>query len=293
MAPRKKEAVVETTEKEVVRTEETVDELFFAEVERIPAKELFPQYDFNSYNNTVIKVKTPLREVIVNNCSEGYLLVPNNSVFPQLEEGLNQFGTLDIKREVRNFSSFFVDYNLFSEETKFKIKGTDVEVSPRISVQNSYNSKYLFQVIPCLYVEDTKSAMCLPVDDIEQIILSHCEGSSDEIEGVLEGIKEFLQEMEEIVDAYIPLVEQKVEGPVDVFVEKVLRGAKCFISFIEPISELLKAKNQTEYSFFDVYSQINFMLQPCNNPDLTTDPSTRRKMDEKILDYIFVMIEEK
>ena len=44
------------TEKEIKEIS-SVDKLFFAEVEKIPAKDLFPQYDFNSYNNTIVKVK--------------------------------------------------------------------------------------------------------------------------------------------------------------------------------------------------------------------------------------------
>ena len=64
------------TEKSVVAEEvkklSSIDKLFFAEVEKIPAKDLFPQYDFNSYNNTIVKVKTEDKEIIVNNLLKNY-----------------------------------------------------------------------------------------------------------------------------------------------------------------------------------------------------------------------------
>ena len=133
------------TEKSVVAEEvkklSSIDKLFFAEVEKIPAKDLFPQYDFNSYNNTIVKVKTEDKEIIVNNSSEGYLLISNNDIFPKLEEGLKEMGKFTVEREVRDYSSFFVNYHFIDKERKIKIEGTNVELYPSIFIQNSYNSR--------------------------------------------------------------------------------------------------------------------------------------------------------
>lgn len=290
------------TEKSVVAEEvkklSSIDKLFFAEVEKIPAKDLFPQYDFNSYNNTIVKVKTEDKEIIVNNSSEGYLLISNNDIFPKLEEGLKEMGKFTVEREVRDYSSFFVNYHFIDKERKIKIDGTNVELYPSIFIQNSYNSRYLFTIIPCFYNKSNGVVLCLPIDDSEEdmgfnVILSHCVGNSEMVEEALEGIHDFLESSEEIVEAYEALLKFKVnELDIDVTVEKILRGAKSLISYKDNIVEYLKTQNLSDISMFDIYNAIIFMAQPENNEKITSDPSARRKTDEKILDYIFKLVED-
>ena len=124
------------------------------------------------------------------------------------------------------------------------------------------------------------------------VILSHCVGNSEMVEEALEGIHDFLESSEEIVEAYEALLKFKVnELDIDVTVEKILRGAKSLISYKDNIVEYLKTQNLSDITMFDIYNAIIFMAQPENNEKITSDPSARRKTDEKILDYIFKLVE--
>ena len=113
------------------------------------------------------------------------------------------------------------------------------------------------------------------------------------VEEALEGIHDFLESSEEIVEAYEALLKFKVsELDIDITVEKILRGAKSLISYKDNIVEYLKTQNLSDISMFDIYNAIIFMAQPENNEKITSDPSARRKTDEKILDYIFKLVED-
>lgn len=303
MAPRKK-SINLTSEIEVAISEKesdnvlnldkssVLDKIFFADVEKVSAKDLFPDYDFNSYNNTLIKVNDGHRDIIVNNVSEDYLLLPNKEIFPTLEENLKKFGDIQIKREVKNNSEFSVNYDFLSKDKLIQIAGTDI-IFPRITIENSYNSKTLFTVNSGYYRCICQNGLCLPVVDATfNTILSHSKGNLDKIiEATLEGINQFLISAKDISGEYEVLMEKKVKNSeIEDYVEKILKGTKSLISFKEDIIERLKKENtvdKVETNLFSIYNAINYMLQPNNNPKLTIDAFSRRKVDEKILDFTF------
>lgn len=275
-----------------------IDELFFADVEKIPAKKMFPNLDFNSYNDTIVKVKTADKEIIVNNCSNGYLLIPNKDVFPSLEKEMEKFGEISIKREVRDNSSFFVTYDFLSQEKKIEVAGSDF-IFPRISIQNSYNSKYLFNIECGFFRVVCTNGLCLPVEDDYgfNTILSHCEGNFTKlVNEAIQGIDMFLKRAKEVSEEYELLKEYKIsKTDLDSAVESILRKAKALISAKDSIVERIIQENEEskiEYDMFSVYNGINYMLQPHNNQYITANPVDRRKMDEKILDCCFDLVEK-
>lgn len=269
-----------------------VDEIFFADVEKVPAKSIYPDFDFNSYNDTIIKVKTEDKNIIVNNCSSNYLLLPNKDIFPELENELAKFGKISIEREIHNYSSFSVNYDFLSPERKIKIANSDI-IFPRISIENSYNSKNLFSVKGGFYRVVCTNGLCIPVEDSTfNTILSHCNGNlSRIISNTVEGINEFLVKSKEISEEYELLMEKKVSNiEIKDCVTKILEGTKSLISYKDQIIDRIRKENEEnniELNLFSIYNGINYMLQPKNNSKITSDFSSRYETDGKILDFIF------
>lgn len=274
-------------------TNET-DKLFFAEVKKVPAKEVLPSFMFNSYNDTIVQVETENGPVICNNCSSNYLLVPNRQIFPILEQEMEKFGLSKINRTVVDNSTFFVDYDFVGEDNKIRIAEGDI-IFPRISIENSYNSRYLFKINACFMRQVCSNGLCLPVEDSTfGAILSHSKGNIGKIvEESLVGISSFFKNAKEIAGEYEILMEKKVIATeVEEYVQGILNKAGNLLSCKEQIIERIQQENTAgiEISMFSIYNGINYFLQPSHNEFITNDSVKRRQIDEKVLDICFDLI---
>ena len=270
-----------------------VDKLFFADVKKMPAEQVMPGFHFNSYNNTVVQVATENGPVICNNCSDGYLLIPNREIFPVLEQEMKKFGLTKIKRRVVDHSVFFADYDFLDDNKKIQIAKGDV-IFPRISIENSYNSKYLFKINACFMRQVCTNGMCLPVEDSSfNTILSHSKGNISKIVAEsLEGIYAFFEGAAEIAGEYEVLMEKKVAySDIEDCVQSILKKTNSLLSYKDGIVERIKQENAMgiEVNMFSIYNGINYFLQPEHNEYITPDNVKRRQMDEKILDVVFDM----
>ena len=268
-----------------------IDKLFFAEVKKIPAKQILPDFKFNSYNDTIVQVETENGPIICNNCSSNYLLVPNYEIFPVLEQEMEKFGLTNIHRNIVDNSTFFVDYDFLGKDKKIRVAKGDV-IFPRISIENSYNSRYLFKINAAFVRQVCTNGLCMPVEDSSfGAILSHSKGNIGKIvEGSLEGIYNFFENAENIAGEYTVLMEKKIAfSDVEDCVQSILKKTNSLLSCKEDIVERIKQENVAgiETNMFSVYNGINYFLQPAHNSFITNDSVKRRQMDEKILDYVF------
>lgn len=271
-----------------------VDKQFFAEVKKIPAKNILPDFMFNSYNDTIVQVETENGPIICNNCSANYLLVPNREIFPILEQEMEKFGLTEIHRSVIDNSTFFVDYDFLGKDKRIRIAKGDV-IFPRISIENSYNSRYLFKISAQFMRQICSNGLCLPVEDASNFgaILSHSKGNIKKIvEESIIGISDFFNSAKEIAGEYEILIENKVAmSDVEDCIQSILKKANSLLSCKEQIIERIKQENSIgiEINLFSIYNGINYFLQPLHNKYITNDNAKRRQMDEKILDCVFAL----
>lgn len=268
-----------------------IDKLFFAEVKKMPAKQILPDFMFNSYNDTIIQVETENGPVICNNCSSNYLLVSNREIFPILEKEMEKFGLTNISRSVVDNSTFFVDYDFVGKDKSIKIAKGD-SIFPRISVENSYNSRYLFKINAAFMRQVCSNGLCLPVENSDfGAILSHSKGNIEKIvTESIEGIHNFFDKAKDIAGEYEILMEKKIHlNNIEDCVQEILNEAKSLLSCKEQIIERIKQENSMgiELSMFNIYNGINYFLQPAHNEFITNDNVKRRQIDEKILDICF------
>lgn len=275
---------------------QSVDDLFFADVEKVKAKSLLPDCTFCSYNSHFIKVKPAKgQEVIVNSVSENYLLLPNKEIFPRLEKEMARFGKFEIEREVKNYGSFFATYNFKNEENKVELFKNDILV-PSLTIQNSYNSKNLYNLTFGLHRLICANGLSVPVLDTEQnFALSHCENNLNLIiNRTLEVTSEFLNKSKDIIHEFEPLMEKKVEEKeLQETIHYILSSTRSLLSYEKDIVERIKMENKTEgveFNLYSIYNGINYFLQPNNNSKMTSSIDMRLKTDQKILDFIFDMV---
>lgn len=280
------EVLVESKESKTTDVTD-VEKLFFAEVEKVPSVELMPDYDFCSYNSSLIKVIYEDRKVIVNACSDNYLLFPNKDLFPKIEDELKKvYKNVSIRREVKNNSQFYVDYSFTDNK-----KGIENDIlAPCISIQNSYNGKLNYGVSCGLFNLTDESRLSIEQDTFDfDFSLSHCENNLEKIiANTLEGISQFLKS-DEIIDSFNPLLEAELqENEVQTIVERVLDNTKVLLSLKEEIVERIKQKNTSKvFNLWTIYSGINYFLQPNHNEWLNASSDARRRMDKKVLEFIF------
>lgn len=270
-----------------------LDKMFFADVEKVPAKDLLPDFNFCSYNDHIIKVKSPNGEdIIVNNVSSNYLLLPNKEIFPKLEEELKKFGNVKIKREIRNNSSFFVDYVFDIPGNKIDLVKNEI-LFPKIQIQNSYNSRHLYNVRYGLFRMVCTNGLTIP--EFEQDFkMSHCLNNlEDIIENTINDVAEFLISSREMGQRFEPLFEKKIKvAELENVVDAVLTNTKSLLSYKKDIIERIQkenVENNVECNLWSLYNGINYMLQPHNNSKMTASADSRIKTDQKILDYIYKM----
>ena len=271
----------------------TIDEVFFADVEKIPAKEVMPNFVFESYNSYLIKIKQRLGDVIVNNCSENYLLIPNKEIFPAIEDGFKQFHKkVEIKREIKNNSQFYTEYRFDSKEDRHIIKENDILI-PKIIIQNSYNGKLNYGIRGGFYRFICENGLTMPVSDFSfNISISHCENNLKKIvASTIENVNSFLNNSKQIFKKFEELCQSKVgESDLEDLVENILSSTNYLLSKKNDIISRIKEENVTEgveYNLWNVYNGINYYLQPTHNSYLTAAADVRDKMDTKILDFIY------
>ena len=271
----------------------TVDDLLFADVEKKSAKDLLPDYNFCSYNSHIVSIKLDEKDIIVNNCSENYLPIPNKELFMPLENKLKDlFGdSLSIKREIKNNSQFYVDYIFDTPENRRFIMQNDLLI-PKISIQNSYNGKLNYGITGGLHRLVCENGLAIPNADFDfNLSVSHCGYNIDKIvEATLENINSFINSSKLIVESLEPLYQQKVkDSDIQSLVEEVLNETKVLLSLKKEIISRISEENKTkgiEMNLWSVYNGINYFLQPQHNEWLSCSPDVRKKMDQKVLDYM-------
>ena len=273
----------------------TIDDYFFADVEKIESKSVMPDFDFLYYNSSLIKHKVgDNNSFIVNSCSDNYLLLPNKELFLPLEEELKKYhgDKLSIKREIKNYSQFYVDYSFDDPNLRSSIMANDILI-PKISIQNSYNGRLNYGLVGGLYRLVCSNGLSVLEDSFDfNIELSHCGNNINKIiSNTLDNVNEFLKNFNQIVQQLSPLYEQKVkESDVEDLVDEVLSNTKVLLSMKKDIVSRIIEENKTkgiEINLWSVYNGVNYFLQPDHNEWLSCASDTRRKMDQKVLNYIF------
>lgn len=223
--------------------------------------------------------------------------MPNKQLFLPLEDELKKYhgDRLSIKREIKNDSQFYVDYRFDDPELRSSIMANDILI-PKITIQNSYNGRLNYGLSGGLYRLICSNGLSVLADSFDfDINLSHCENNIHKIiNNTLESVNEFLKASKTMIQELSPLYDLKVkESDVEDLVEEVLSETKVLLSMKKDIISRIIEENKTkgvEINLWSIYNGVNFFLQPDHNKWLSCAPDTRRKMDQKVMNYLYSKI---
>lgn len=244
-------------------------------------------------------------EMLLNQCSNIYALIPNADIFPNVEQVLD---ANNIEYEVTyrhiNHVRFYADYVITDKRFVYRMQGTNDEIKPMISVQHSYNGLTKYKIIFGYFRFICENGMVIPVHEMQEFNLvitgKHTESVKRSFKQLNELLVRFSSDAHTITDAIV----QKYE----------LLGGRSITNVKDRLTEVLKAtgitavdnknRNTVEdithrimveanaqglgyngrVTDFLVYNGIN---QYINDDDLNiAAPETRMVKDSKVMEYM-------
>ena len=106
-----------------------------------------PEYTNTEYSKMVVGLVDDKR-MHLNYCSGVYQLVPNKTIFPEIEKVLDDNNIQYEKTYSHiNFVKFYVEYRITDPRFTYKMKGTNDIINPLLKVQHSYNGLVKYKII--------------------------------------------------------------------------------------------------------------------------------------------------
>lgn len=244
----------------------------------------------------------------LNYCSKTYGFVPNENIFPKIEETLNAHGIGFISKytQIKNVR-FYGDYRITDSAYTYMVKGTTDKIFPMIRVQHSYNGMTKYRIMLGYFRLVCTNGLVIAVKEMKdfnlQIVGKHTvesiKKSLIEFDGMLE---RFCNEAPTITNAitnkYEKLADSKVVKLEDRITE-VLEASKITAvdnakfntvdKIVDRINlEMDKNLGYTEINDWLVYNGINWYLnEGSRNTEL---PEKRIETDSRVLEYILSSI---
>lgn len=253
---------------------------FFAPVRKMKVKELLPEMETCSYNDSAIVVTTPEgKDKIVNFCSEGYGLLPTKSIFPKIENQLKKHFNFSANYKTTNSGRFSADYIL--DSGKNLQMGKEDAIKPVLRILHSYNSQTTFKILFGFYRMVCSNGLWgMQFEEASEF--SHTEGQIKYIvESTLENTNEFILQGNKVLDGFKVLESQKVNN-VETRVEEIIESTG-FYKMQEDIVERIMIEhknNKVALTDWLIYNGFNYQLN--HNPKITAQESTLIKLDQRV-----------
>lgn len=110
---------------------------------------------------------------LLNQCSPRYELVPNSTIFPQIENVLNSNG-INFKPEYKHIQNvrFYGDYQINDSRYEYKMKGTKKDIiQPMLRVQHSYNGLTKYRIIFGYFRLVCSNGLVIPIQEMQEFNL--------------------------------------------------------------------------------------------------------------------------
>jgi len=244
-------------------------------------------------------------EMLLNQCSNIYTLIPNADIFPNVEQVLDANG---IEYEVTyrhiNHVRFYADYVITDKRFVYRLQGTNDEIKPMISVQHSYNGLTKYKIIFGYFRFICENGMVIPVHEMEEFNLvitgKHTESVKRSFKQLNALLVRFSSDAHTITNAIVAKYEllggRAVTNVKDRLTE-VLKATgitpvdnKKFNTLEDITHRIMVEANANGLGYngrvtdFLVYNGIN---QYINDDDLNiAAPETRMVKDSKVMEYM-------
>lgn len=247
-------------------------------------------------------------EIDLNYCSPIYELVPNEMIFPKVEEILNQHG-IKFKAEYSHTKNarFYGNYTIEDERFHHQMKGTNDVIKFIWNFEHSYNGLTKYKGVAGFYRLVCTNGLVVPVQEMEAYNLEikgkHTASilkSLDDFSAILtRTTNELTTVKKSIVQKYEVLGDRWIADPVErrARVEEVLNATKIgikdnksFDTIDNIMGRITDEATKTSLGYdgkvndWLIYNGIN---QYVNDNTLNiAAPEKRRETDSKVLEYM-------
>jgi Domain of unknown function (DUF932) len=265
----------QTIPKEVTR--------LFYPVIKVPATQHAPDLTFPD-NKEFFIIAPNSENLVLNSCSEDYHLITNKELIMPFYEKLKSDHDLEVKVRWMNMAAFKLDF-IFKDQKMKKPKVGDI--FSKVSMINSYDSSLKYQFDCGFYKLICENGMSVPNGERIHIKTVHKSGAIVAVEKTIAGIEGFLLKANNIMDAYDPLIENKLrmaeaQARIQELVEEEIFPTRSVDIAIARLQ--LEANMGEEINDFLVYNAMNYALN--NNPDSKMKITKIDETDRQVLDYL-------
>lgn len=262
----------------------------------------------NKTNREYSKIVTGIidgEEFDLNYCSPIYELVPNEMIFPKVEEILNQHNiAFSVVYSHTNNARFYGSYTIEDKRFSYKMAGTNDEIKFIWNFQHSYNGLTKYKGIAGFFRLVCSNGLVVPVEEMNEYNLviqgkhtSSILKSLDQFSQILTNVTDNLETVKtSIVKKYEDLGGVWVKKPED-RLKEVLQANKIAIIENAKFNTLNDIMNNIMFEANNVglgyngkvndwliYNGINQYIH--DDDRNIAAPEKRRETDSKVLEYM-------
>lgn len=240
------------------------------------------------------------KKLRVNVCSSQYKLIPNSSIFPQIEQILLQSGIeYSVTYSMLNYSRFYVEYVIEDKRFAYNVGNGDF-VKPVVKVSHSYNGATNYKIIVGWFRLVCSNGLVIAIEDMKDYNLCIVGKHTEKIESSLHRFEQLLN-IFTVGNPVLNVLFAKIEllNSVQIFdlnkaIETTLE--KCGITSVDNkvlntlnyitnrIGDEQKKLNVQNTTNWLLYNAINHYI---NNDSLNkTAPELRTDKDQKVFEYL-------
>ena len=262
----------------------------------------------NKTNQEYSKIVTGIvdgEEIDLNYCSPRYELVPNEMIFPKVEEILNQHGiAFSVVYSHTNNARFYGSYTIEDKRFSYKMKGTNDEIKFIWNFQHSYNGLTKYKGIAGFYRMICSNGLVVPVQEMKNYNLV-VEGKHTS--SILKSLDQFAQILVNVTNN-LGVVKTAITNKYEILggtwvakpqdrIEEVLKANKIalienakFNTLNDITNKVMSEANKVGLGYngkvndWLIYNGIN---QYINDDERNiAAPEKRRETDSKVLEYM-------
>lgn len=280
---------------------------FFNEVEM---KLMHDNLDSNDVIDMLIEYPDTVEDVDIdlNYCSPRYELVPNDTIFPKVEEILNEQGIeFTVVYTHTNHARFYANYTIEDPRFSYKMEGTNDEIKFIWNFQHSYNGLTKYKGVAGFFRLVCENGLTVPVEEMKEFNLVL---QGKHTKSILNSLKQFKEKLiyvaenldtvkSAITDRYEILGNRWITGDDKIVdrITEVLEANKIAIIDNSNFNTLNYITQRIEFESTKVglgyngkvndwliYNSINRYIH--DDSRNIASPEKRRETDSKILEYM-------
>lgn len=240
------------------------------------------------------------KKLRVNVCSSQYKLIPNSSIFPQIEQILLQSGIeYSVTYSMLNFSRFYVEYVIEDKRFAYHVGNGDY-IKPVVKVSHSYNGATNYKIVVGWFRLVCSNGLVIAIEDMKKynllIVGKHTEKITDSLHQFEQLLNIFttgnpvlnvlLEKFNILNSVQIFNLKQAIETTLEKcgitsVDNKVLNTVNYITNKIGEEQTKLNVQNPTNWL---LYNAINHYI--CNDELNKTAPELRTDKDQKVFEYL-------